>query len=153
LPRRARKPPPVAPSPAVFSIPPPRNTCATPILRSPRAAYSRSSTSYEQFQRDFFANAIDQLTRISWRAERTDLRSLDWNVTQTGGPSTEEVREYGRLLFDFSGGYKISQTYEITVSGRNILNGPISTYSNEPGRLKVRTYFGPAWTIGVRGRW
>jgi TonB-dependent receptor len=80
--------------------------------------------------------------RSTWVAPRMDSKS-----------ATEEVWQYERLLFDFSGGYKINQTYEITVSGRNILNGPISTYSNEPGRLKVRTYFGPAWTIGVRGRW
>ena len=55
-------------------------------------------------------------------------------------------------MFDFSGGYRINQTYEITVTGRNILNSPIATYSNEPGLLRSSARFGPAWTIGVRGR-
>jgi hypothetical protein len=56
-------------------------------------------------------------------------------------------------MFDFSGGYKINQTYEVTVSGRNILNSPIAGYSNTPGLLRVVNHYGAAWTIGVRGRW
>jgi iron complex outermembrane receptor protein len=66
--------------------------------------------------------------------------------------ATEQVWQYERLMFDFSGGYKLNQTYEIIVSGRNLLNSPIATYSNEPGRLRSEATFGPAWTLGIRGR-
>ncbi|MDO8545275.1 MAG: TonB-dependent receptor [Opitutaceae bacterium] len=80
--------------------------------------------------------------RCTWVAARLDTRN-----------ATEEVWNYERLMFDFSGGYRFNQTYELTLTGRNILNSPIARYSNEPGRLRSRAYFGPAWTIGVRGRW
>lgn len=80
--------------------------------------------------------------RATWSAPRFT------NVT-----ATEEQWQYERLMFDFSGGFKINQTYEVTVSGRNILNSPIEGYSNEPGRMRVINHYGAAWTIGVRGRW
>ena len=80
--------------------------------------------------------------RATWVAPRLDSRS-----------ATEEIWQYERLMFDFSGGYKINQTYELTLTGRNILNSPIARYSNEPGRLRAAAYFGPAWTLGIRGRW
>ena len=41
---------------------------------------------------------------------------------------------------------------QITVSGRNILNGPIATYSNTPGLLHAVNRYGASWTVGVRGR-
>jgi hypothetical protein len=55
-------------------------------------------------------------------------------------------------MFDFSGGWRINPTYELTVSGRNILNAPIATYSNGPGLLRAFNRYGAAWTVGVRGR-
>ncbi len=67
--------------------------------------------------------------------------------------ATEELWQYERLMFDFSGGYRISHRYELTLTGRNILNSPIARYSNEPGRLRAKALFGPAWTLGIRGRW
>ena len=66
--------------------------------------------------------------------------------------ATEELWQYERLLFDFSGGYRINATYEITVSGRNILNGPIATYSNTPGLLRAINHYGASWTVGARAR-
>jgi iron complex outermembrane receptor protein len=80
--------------------------------------------------------------RCTWQAPR-------YNATNAAG---EEIWQYERLMFDFSGGYKINNTYEITVSGRNILNEPIRTYTNSPGLLRVRNLYGASWTIGVRGR-
>ncbi len=79
--------------------------------------------------------------RCTWSAARFNSSS-----------ATEELWQYERLMFDFSGGYKINQTYEITVSGRNILNAPIETYSNEPGLMRAVNRYGAAWTVGVRGR-
>ena len=79
--------------------------------------------------------------RCTWSAPR---------LTATN--ANEEQWQYERLMFDFSGGYKINQTYEITVSGRNILNEPIEGFANEPGIMRVVNRYGAAWTIGVRGR-
>ncbi len=80
--------------------------------------------------------------RCTWSAPRL-----------TAENANEEQWQYERLMFDFSGGYKINQTYEITVSGRNILNEPIEGFANEPGQMRVVNRYGAAWTIGVRGRW
>jgi len=79
--------------------------------------------------------------RSTWQASRFNSES-----------ATEEIWQYERIMFDFSGGYRINNTYEITVSGRNILNSPIRTYSNEPGYLRVMNRYGASWTVGVRGR-
>jgi hypothetical protein len=55
-------------------------------------------------------------------------------------------------MFDVSGGYKLSQTYEVTLSGRNITNAPIRSFVNEPGLLLSNQEYGAVWTVGVRGR-
>jgi iron complex outermembrane recepter protein len=80
--------------------------------------------------------------RCTWSAPRL-----------TAENANEEQWQYERLMFDFSGGYRINQTYEITVSGRNIFNEPIEGFANEPGLMRVVNRYGAAWTIGVRGRW
>lgn len=82
--------------------------------------------------------------RCTWNAPRLS------SINATTG---EEIWQYERLMFDLSGGFKLSQTYEITLTGRNILNSPGASYPNEPGRLRSRTNFGAAWTLGIRGRW
>jgi iron complex outermembrane receptor protein len=76
-----------------------------------------------------------------------------WNGARLNSTSaTEEIWQYERTMFDFSGGYKLNRTYELTISGRNILNSPIETFSNEPGRMRAVNRYGAAWTVGVRGR-
>jgi len=80
--------------------------------------------------------------RSTWQAPRFNSDS-----------ATEELWQYERIMFDFSGSYRFNRTYELTVSGRNILNSPIRTYSNTPGLLRAINHYGAAWTIGVRGRW
>ncbi len=80
--------------------------------------------------------------RATWSAPR-------YNTVNAQG---EEIWQYERIMFDFSGGYRFNRTYELTVSGRNILNSPIATYSNTPGLLRVVNRYGAAWTVGVRGR-
>jgi TonB-dependent receptor len=79
--------------------------------------------------------------RATWSAPR-------FNSAGAG----EEIWQYERLMFDFSGGYRFNARYEITISGRNILNGPIRTYSNTPGLLRAINRYGASWTVGVRGR-
>jgi TonB-dependent receptor len=80
--------------------------------------------------------------RCTWQASRFNSAS-----------ATEELWQYERLMFDFSGGYRFNSTYEITISGRNILNEPIRTYANSPGLLRAFNRYGASWTVGLRGRW
>ena len=80
------------------------------------------------------------------------LRSTWSSARLTSISSTQTRWNYERIMFDLSGGYKINQTYEITLSGRNILNSPIRSYVNEPGMLRTNFLYGPVWTLGVRGR-
>ncbi|MEO6246949.1 MAG: TonB-dependent receptor [Opitutaceae bacterium] len=86
-------------------------------------------------------NKFNAQLRCTWSAPRFNSSS-----------ATEELWQYERLLFDFSGGYRLNRTYEVTISGRNILNGPIATYSNTPGLLRAINHYGASWTIGVRGK-
>jgi outer membrane receptor protein involved in Fe transport len=80
------------------------------------------------------------------------LRST-WQASRFNSVNVrEEIWQYERIMFDFSGSYRINQTYEITVSGRNILNSPIRTYANSPEFLRVMNHYGASWTVGVRGR-
>jgi TonB-dependent receptor len=77
-----------------------------------------------------------------------------WSAARlTSTSATQRQWDYERLMFDLSGGYKLAQNYELTLSGRNITNTPISGYVNEPGILRMNQLFGAVWTLGVRGRW
>jgi iron complex outermembrane receptor protein len=87
-------------------------------------------------------NKFNAQLRATWQAPR-------WNATNAAG---ENIWQYERLMFDFSGSYRFNRTYELTVSGRNILNEPIRTYANAPGLLRVINHYGASWTVGVRGR-
>jgi TonB-dependent receptor len=81
------------------------------------------------------------------------LRST-WSAARlTSTSATQRQWDYERLMFDLSGGYKLGQRYEITLSGRNITNTPIRGYINEPGLLRTNQEFGAVWTLGLRGRW
>ena len=76
-----------------------------------------------------------------------------WNSARlTSFAATQQQWNYERIMFDVSGGYKLNPTYDITVSGRNILDSPISSYVNEPGLLRTNFSYGAVWTLGVRGR-
>ncbi|MDP3071037.1 MAG: TonB-dependent receptor [Opitutaceae bacterium] len=86
-------------------------------------------------------NKLNAQLRATWSSPRFNSAS-----------ATEELWQYERLMFDFSGGWRLSPRYEVTVSGRNIFNEPIRTYSNGPGLLRAINHYGASWTIGVRGR-
>jgi TonB-dependent receptor len=90
--------------------------------------------------------------RFSNHKFNLQLRSTWSSARLTSIAATQTRWNYERIMFDLSGGYKINQTYEITLSGRNILNSPIRSYVNEPGILRTNFLYGPVWTIGVRGR-
>ncbi|PAW82894.1 MAG: hypothetical protein B9S27_01875 [Opitutia bacterium Tous-C8FEB] len=80
--------------------------------------------------------------RCTWQAPRFNSAT-----------ATEELWQYERIMFDFSGGYRFNRNYELTISGRNLLNEPIRTYSNTPGLLRAYNRYGASWTMGIRGRW
>ena len=90
--------------------------------------------------------------RFSNHKFNLQLRATWASARITSISATQTAWQYERLMFDLSGGFKINQTYEMTLSGRNIGNSPIRGYSNEPGRLLTNTYFGAVWTLGIRGR-
>ncbi len=67
--------------------------------------------------------------------------------------ATQTQWQTERIMFDVSGGYKLGSRYELTLSGRNVLNSPITGYVNQPGLMRTNFLYGPVWTLGVRGRW
>jgi TonB-dependent receptor len=79
--------------------------------------------------------------RATWQAA---------SATTIAPTNTEWV--YERLTFDLSSGIKLNNTYDFTLTGRNISNAPKQSYSNEPGRIAKSAYFGAVWTIGLRGK-
>ena len=79
--------------------------------------------------------------RFTWTAAR---------LTSITAARTQWERE--RLMFDLSGGYKLSRTYELTLSCRNVFNQALESYFNVPGTIAYKDNFGAVWTLGVRGR-
>ena len=79
--------------------------------------------------------------RFTWTAAR---------LTSITAARTQWERE--RLMFDFSGGYKINRTYELTFSCRNVFNQALESYFNVPGTIAYKDNFGAVWTAGIRGR-
>jgi TonB-dependent receptor len=89
-----------------------------------------------------FSNHVFNLQlRCTWSSAR---------LTSTNAQRDQWQNE--RIMFDLSGGYKFNRTYELTLSGRNINNSPIRGYENAPGNIRANQYYGPVWTLGVRGR-
>ena len=79
--------------------------------------------------------------RFTWTSAR---------LTSITAARTQWDRE--RLMFDFSGGYKINRTYELTLSCRNVFNQALESYFNVPGTIAYKDNFGAVWTAGIRGR-
>lgn len=80
------------------------------------------------------------------------VRSTWSSARATSIAATQTQWQYERIMFDVSGGYKIGRSYELTLSGRNVLNSPIRGYVNEPGILRINQLYGAVWTLGFRGR-
>jgi TonB-dependent receptor len=90
--------------------------------------------------------------RFSNHLFNLQLRSTWSSARATSIAATQVQWQYERIMFDVSGGYRFNQKYELTISGRNILNSPIRGFTNEPGILRVNQKYGAVWTVGVRGR-
>jgi len=90
--------------------------------------------------------------RFSNRKFNAQLRCT-WTSTRLSSiAAVGETWIYERLMFDFSGGYKFSDRYELTVSGRNIFDEPFRGYLNTPGLLANEIRYGANWTVGMRAR-
>ncbi|MBL9200527.1 MAG: TonB-dependent receptor [Opitutaceae bacterium] len=99
------------------------------------------------------SKAVNGGVRFSNHKFNLQLRTT-WAAPRLQGiTATQRQWQYERIMFDLSGGYKLGQRYELTLSGRNILNSPIRSYVNEPGLMRTNFYYGAVWTLGVRGRW
>ena len=90
--------------------------------------------------------------RFSNHKFNLQLRCTWSSARLTSFSATQQQWNYERIMFDLSGGFKINQKYEVTLSGRNILDSPIRSYVNEPGLLRTNFYYGAVWSVGVRGR-
>lgn len=84
---------------------------------------------------------------------RTTWTAAKLNAQSGAGVTLREQWGSERTMLDFSGGYKLGRTYELTLSGRNILNEPIRAFDTVPGRFSSVQYGGAVWTLGVRGRY
>lgn len=96
--------------------------------------------------------AVNGGIRFSNHKFNLQLRSTWASARLTSIAATQTQWQYERIMFDVSGGFKFNQTYELTLSGRNILNSPIRGYVNAPGLLRINQLYGAVWTLGVRGR-
>jgi len=89
----------------------------------------------------FSNHRFNSQLRFTWTAARP-----------TSFTATRSQWERERLMFDFSGGWRLNRTYELTLSGRNILNEALSAYADAPGTIVYKDNFGAVWTFGIRGR-
>jgi TonB-dependent receptor len=96
--------------------------------------------------------AVNGGIRFSNHKFNLQLRST-WSAARIVSiAATQTQWQYERIMFDVSGGYKLGNRYELTLSGRNILNSPIRAYINEPGMHRQTFHYGAVWTLGIRGR-
>lgn len=76
-----------------------------------------------------------------------------WSAARIDGFGNNVINwQAERLLADFSAGWKLNRTYELTLAGRNISNAFQDYYAGQTGLLRGREILGPIWTLGVRGR-
>ncbi len=83
----------------------------------------------------------------TWQAA-SRLGSLsDTETTNNTGLRWLDARE----LWSISFGYKVSEHFELMLSGRNIFNAPTVQYSNVPGRVYLYDVYGSMWNAGLKG--
>jgi TonB-dependent receptor len=101
---------------------------------------------------DLVSKSANGGVRFSNHRFNTQLR-FTWTAARpTSITATRSQWERERLMFDLSGGFKLNRTYEITLSGRNIFNQALESYSDAPGTIIYKDNFGAVWTLGIRGR-
>lgn len=91
---------------------------------------------------------------VRFRASRFNLQLRStWTAAKINSfnANNEVIWTKERLMFDLSGGVRLSTRFELTLSGRNILNAPLVFFSNVPGRVSDHYSFGSVWTLGIKG--
>lgn len=63
-----------------------------------------------------------------------------------------DTYRYARLMCDLSAVYRMSDRYELTLSGRNLLSEPIKVYTGGPDLLNQVVNYGAVWTFGLRAK-
>jgi iron complex outermembrane receptor protein len=56
-----------------------------------------------------------------------------------------------RELWNVSASYKINNSFEFMLAGRNIFNAPDIIYSNERSRVQQYSIYGSMWNVGIKG--
>ncbi|MNQ09976.1 TonB dependent receptor [compost metagenome] len=56
-----------------------------------------------------------------------------------------------RELWNVSVNYKLNDSFDLMLAGRNIFNSPDVIYSNERDRVQQYTVYGSMWNIGIKG--
>ena len=101
---------------------------------------------------DLVSKSANGGLRFSNHRFNSQLRFTWTTARPTSITAVRSQWERERLMFDFSGGYKLNRTYEITLSGRNIFNQALEAYADAPGTIVYKDNFGAVWTLGLRGR-
>ncbi|MBI5769135.1 MAG: TonB-dependent receptor [Verrucomicrobia bacterium] len=97
--------------------------------------------------------AVNGGLRYSNHKFNLQLRTTWASARLTSIAATQTQWQTERIMFDVSGGWKLGPRYEVTLSGRNILNSPITGFVNQPGLMRTNFFYGAVWTLGLRGRW
>jgi TonB-dependent receptor len=91
--------------------------------------------------------------RYRYRRFNLQLRST-WQsakLISVSAPTNGSVWGAERTLVDVSGGYKLTDHFDLMFSIRNIANAPYRQYSNEPGRTQLYDVYGTLWNVGIKG--
>lgn len=87
---------------------------------------------------------------ISFRYRRLNA-ALRWSWTPDTITAVTTYRK-ARHMLGSSLNYQLTQRTSLFVTGRNMLNAPITTYRRDlPGYLQGKNKYGSNWTFGVKG--
>lgn len=100
------------------------------------ASYSKSRNTYFGAQREI-ANAtpVNNLAGVSYRAERTDARTMDWFVTQTAGPDISNLRNYTNPRLNFDTRFAQNEVYQVQLNAKYTTTWRIPTFFKTGGKL------------------
>ncbi len=83
----------------------------------------------------------------TWQGTARTSALSNTPATVNGGVLYKAPRE----LWGVSAGYKLTEHFELMLSGRNIFNAPDIVYSNIPSHWQLYSIYGSLWTAGIKG--
>ncbi len=98
-------------------------------------SYSKSRNTYFGAQREI-ANAtpVNNLAGVSYRAERTDARTMDWFVRQTAGPDISDLRNYTNPRLNFDTRFAQNEVYQAQLNAKYTTSWRIPTFFKAGGK-------------------